>query len=245
MISTTWALYKRELRAYFLTPIAYIFMVIFLLLSGLLAFYAGAFFQRGQADLLPFFEFHPWIYLIFIPALSMRLWAEERRSGTLELLLTLPISPFQAVLAKYLAAWTFAGLTLCLTFPFWLTVNYLGQPDNGTIALSYAASFTLSGAFLAIGTALSACTKNQVIAFISTLSVGLLFVLSGFPIVTDFFYQWAPASIVEMIRNFSFMSNFETLIKGVLGLRQVIFFSTLIGLCLYINVLALEVKKAD
>lgn len=244
-MSKIWPLYKRELKAYFVTPIAYIFMVIFLLLSGLLTFYAGLFFERGQADLQPFFEFHPWIYLIFVPAISMRLWAEERKSGTFELLLTLPISPIQAVLGKFLAAWTFAGLALLLTFPFWITVNYLGEPDNGTIFLSYIASFVLAGSFLSIGTAFSAFTKNQVIAFISTLSIGLLFVLSGFPIVTDFFYQWVPTVIVNAIRDFSFMTNFETMTKGVIDLRHIVFFTTFIGLFLFINTLALEAKKAD
>ncbi|MFO1257597.1 MAG: ABC transporter permease subunit [Gammaproteobacteria bacterium] len=244
-MSKIWPLYKREFKAYFVTPIAYIFMVIFLLLCGLLTFYAGLFFQRGQADLQPFFEFHPWIYLIFVPALSMRLWAEERKSGTFELLLTLPLSPIQAVLGKFLAAWTFAGLTLLLTFPFWITVNYLGEPDNGTILLSYIASFILAGSFLSIGTALSAFTKNQVIAFISTLSLGLLFVLSGFPIVTDFFYQWVPTVIVNAIRDFSFMTNFETMTKGVIDLRHIVFFTTFIGIFLFINTLALEAKKAD
>src|SRR5487761_1164892 len=159
-------IFRREFASYFATPLAYVFIVIFLVLAGVLTFFLGDFFERGQADLRPFFMFHPWLYLVLIPALSMRLWAEERKSGTIELFLTLPIRIGEAVLGKFLAAWCFAGIALFLTFPFWITVNFLGHPDNGVILASYAASWLMAGAILAIGAAISASTKNQVVAFV-------------------------------------------------------------------------------
>src|ERR1043166_5819626 len=167
--------FRRELASYFATPLAYVFIVIFLALAGTLAFFLGNFFDRGQADLQPFFTFHPWLYLVLIPALAMRLWAEERKSGTIELLLTLPISMTEAVVGKFLASWAFAGTALFLTVPFCITVNYLGHPDNGVILASYIASFLMAGAFLAIGACLSALTKNQVIAFVPTAAGSFLF----------------------------------------------------------------------
>ncbi len=181
-------IFRRELASYFATPLAYIFIVIFLVMAGALAFFVGNFFERGQADLQAFFTFHPWLYLVLIPALSMRLWAEERKSGTVELFLTLPISMLQAVLGKFLAAWAFAGIALVLTFPFWITVNYLGTPDNGVILASYIGSFLMAGAFLAVGACLSAVTKNQVIAFVITAAACFLFTVSGSPIVLSVFH---------------------------------------------------------
>src|SRR2546421_11304584 len=169
-------IFRRELAAYFATPLAYVFIVIFLVMAGVLTFFLGSFFERGQADLQSFFTFHPWLYLVLIPALSMRLWAEERKSGTIELFLTLPIRLAEAVLGKFLAAWVFAGIALALTFPFWLTVNFLGEPDNGVILAGYLASWLMAGAVLAIGAAVSATTKNQGIALIVTASV--VFVLT-------------------------------------------------------------------
>src|SRR5436305_2593225 len=186
-MTRTFAIFRRELRGYFATPLAYLFIVIFLVLAGVLTFFVGNFFDRGQADLQPFFTFHPWLYLVLIPALSMRLWAEERKSGTIELFLTLPISMMAAVLGKFLAAWAFAGIALALTFPFWLTVNYLGTPDNGVILASYIGSFLMAGGFLAIGACLSALTKNQVIAFVVTAAVCFLFTVSGSSVVLGFF----------------------------------------------------------
>ena len=197
-MTNTWVIFKRELVSYFMTPIAYVFIVIFVFLSGIFAFYMGNFFARGQADLEPFFGFHPWLYLFLIPALAMRLWAEERRGGTIELLLTLPITIPQAVLGKFLAAWVFTGIALALTFPMWLTVNYLGDPDNGVIFASYLGSLLMGGAFLAIGACVSCLTKNQVIAFVVTAVVCLIFVLSGYPLVLDFFGSWAPQFLVEV-----------------------------------------------
>src|SRR5580693_9666119 len=204
-------IFRRELTAYFATPLAYVFIVIFLVMAGILTFFVGNFFERGQADLQPFFTFHPWLYVVLIPALSMRLWAEERRSGTIELFLTLPIRMTEAVAGKFLAAWCFAGIALILTFPFWVTVNYLGHPDNGVILASYIASWLMAGAFLAIGSALSALTKNQVIAFVVTAAVCFLFTVSGSPLVLGFLTAWAPDGLVRAVASFSFLSHFNAI----------------------------------
>src|ERR1700747_434592 len=176
-------IFRRELAGYFATPLAYVFIVIFLVMAGILTFFVGNFFERGQADLQPFFTFHPWLYLVLIPALSMRLWAEERRSGRVELFLPLPIRLSEAVLGKFLAAWCFAGIALALTFPFWITVNILGDPDNGVILAGYVASWLMAAAVLAIGAAVSAATKNQVIAFVVTAAFVFVLAVAGTPAV--------------------------------------------------------------
>ena len=185
----------RELKGYFSTPLAYVFIVIFLALMGTFTFYLGGFYERGQADLAPFFNFHPWLYLFLVPAIAMRLWAEERKSGTVELLMTLPVTMWEAVLGKFLAAWCFTAVALALTFPVWITVNYLGDPDNGVIVAAYVGSLLMAGAFLAIGSCISAANRNQVIAFIITVVICFAFLLSGFPLVLDFFSGWAPLSM--------------------------------------------------
>lgn len=244
-MTNIWVVFKRELASYFMTPIAYVFIVIFLFLSGVFAFYLGNFFARGQADLEPFFTFHPWLYLFLTPSLAMRLWAEERRGGTMELLLTLPITIPQAVLGKFLAAWVFTGIALALTFPMWLTVNYLGDPDNGVIFASYLGSLLMGGAFLAIGACVSCLTKNQVIAFVVTAVVCLIFVLSGYPLVLDFFGSWAPQFLVEVISSFSFLSHFNAITQGVIDIRDFIYFASLIAFWLFANVILIEMKKAD
>lgn len=244
-MANIWVVFKRELFGYFATPIAYVFIVIFLFLSGIFTFYLGNFFERGQADLLPFFSFHPWLYLFLIPALAMRLWAEERKSGTIELLLTLPVTMTQAVLGKFLAAWAFTAIALALTFPIWITVNYLGDPDNGVITAGYIGSLLMAGAFLAIGSCISAITKNQVIAFVISVVVCLSFILSGFPMVLDFFTGWAPQVIVDAISSFSFITHFDAITKGVIDLRDLIFFVSLMALWLFANAVLLEMKKAD
>lgn len=244
-MTNIWVVFKRELASYFMTPVAYVFIVIFLFLSGIFAFYLGNFFARGQADLEPFFTFHPWLYLFLIPSLAMRLWAEERRGGTIELLLTLPITIPQAVLGKFLAAWVFTGIALALTFPMWLTVNYLGDPDNGVIFASYLGSLLMGGAFLAIGACISCLTKNQVIAFVVTAVVCLIFVLSGYPLVLDFFGSWAPQFLVEVISSFSFLSHFNAITQGVIDMRDFIYFASLIAFWLFANVILIEIKKAD
>ncbi len=242
--SLIWVLFKRELASYFTTPIAYVFIVIFLFLSGIFTFYLGNFFDRGQADLLPFFTFHPWLYLFLIPALAMRLWADERKSSTIELLLTLPITIIEAVLGKFLAAWAFTAIALVMTFPMWMSVNYLGQPDNTVIMAGYLGSLLMAGAFLAIGSCMSALTKNQVIAFVITAVVCLAFILSGFPLVLDFF-SWAPQIIVETISSFSFLTHFNAISKGVIDLRDIIYFFSLIAFWLFATAILIEMKKAD
>jgi ABC-2 type transport system permease protein len=240
-----WVLFKRELSSYFATPIAYVFIIIFLFLTGIFTFYLGNFFARGQADLSSFFTFHPWLYLFLIPALAMRLWAEERKSGTIELLLTLPVTITEAVLGKFLAAWAFTAIALFLTFPMWISVNYLGNPDNAVILAGYIGSFLMAGAFLAIGASMSALTKNQVIAFIVTVVVCLAFILSGFPLVLDFFSGWAPQIIVETISSFSFLTHFNAISKGVIDLRDIIYFFSLIAFWLFATTLLIEMKKAE
>jgi ABC-2 type transport system permease protein len=237
--------FRRELASYFATPLAYIFIVIFLVLAGALTFFVGSFFERGQADLQPFFNFHPWLYLVLIPALGMRLWAEERKSGTIELLLTLPIPIGAVVVGKFLAAWAFAGIALALTFPFWLTVAWLGNPDNGVILASYIGSFLMAGGFLAIGSCLSALTKNQVIAFVITAAVCFLFTVSGSAIVLGLFQSWAPDSLIATISSFSFLTHFQSIIKGVIDLRDAVFFASVIGVFLLANVVLVDLKKAD
>ena len=240
-----WVIFKRELSSYFTTPIAAVFLVIFLLLSGTFTFYLGNFFGRGQADLRSFFEFHPWLYLVLIPALAMRLWAEERKGGTIELLFTLPVTLAEAVVGKFLAAWCFTAIALVLTFPIWITVNVLGNPDNGVILAGYLGSLLMAGGFLAIGSCISALTKSQVIAFVVSVIVCLAFVLSGFPLVLDFVSGWAPHVIIAAISSFSFLTHFDAISKGVLDLRDLIYFLSLMAFWLFVNALILELKKAE
>jgi len=242
---STWTIFRRELASYFATPLAYVFIVIFLALAGALAFFLGNFFDRGQADLEPFFSFHPWLYLVLIPALAMRLWAEERKSGTIELFLTLPISIGEAVMGKFLAAWAFTAIALVLTFPFWITVNILGSPDNGVILASYIGSFLMAGAFLAIGAALSALTKNQVIAFVLTASLCFLFTVSGSSLVLGFLTGWAPESVLTWVTNFSFLQHFSAIVRGVIDLRDAVFFVSVMAFFLFANAIAVELTKAD
>ena len=236
---------RRELASYFATPLAYVFILIFLVLANAFTFYLGGFYERGQADLEPFFSFHPWLFLFLIPALSMRLWAEERKSGTIEVLMTQPLTLWEAVLGKYLAAWAFTALALALTFPLWLTVNYLGNPDNGAILAAYLGSLLLAGGFLAIGSCMSALTRNQVVAFILGVVACFLFLLAGFPLVLDVFRSWAPLPLVDAIVSLSFLTHFESIAKGVIDVRDLLYFAMLIGLFLLATVIALELRKAD
>ena len=242
-MSNVLMIFRREFGAYFSTPLAYVFIVIFLALSGAFTFYMGYFFERGQADLQAFFSFHPWLYLVFVPAVSMRLWAEERRGGTIELLMTLPTSTTQVVIGKFLAAWAFIGVALALTFPIWITINYLGTPDNGVAFAGYLASFMMAGAFLSIGACVSAATKNQVIAFILAAVVGFLFLTSGLEIVIAFFRGWAPAAVVDAVAGMSFLTHFSAITAGVIDLRDVLFFGSLMAVCLFINVLLVDTQK--
>ncbi len=239
------ALFRRELQSYFATPVAYVFIVIYLVLMGTFTFYLGQFYERGQADLSSFFNFHPWLYLFLVPAISMRLWAEERKTGSIELLMTMPITAWQAVLGKYLAAWAFTGIALALTFPVWITVNYLGRPDNGAILAGYVGSFLMAGGFLAIGACVSATTRNQVIAFVITIVVCFGFLLSGFPMVLDLFSGWAPQALVDGIASLSFLTHFANISKGVIDFRDLVYFGLLIGAFLYANTIVLQWKQAD
>jgi ABC-2 type transport system permease protein len=236
--------FRRELAAYFVTPLAYVFIFIFLVLSGATTFFLGNFFERGQADLGPFFGFHPWLYLLLVPAIAMRLWADERKTGTIELLLTLPVSIGQAVVGKFLAAWAFAGIALALTFPMWITVNYLGSPDNGVILTSYIGSFVMAGAYLAIGAAFSALSKNQVIAFVLAAVFCLLFTVSGTPLVLNAFSTWAPAALVNIIASLSMLANFDGISRGVLDAVNIIYFASVIVLFLFANAVFVSLYKA-
>jgi len=235
----------RELRAYFATPLAYVFIVIFLALMGVFTFYLGGFYERGQADLAPFFNFHPWLYLFLVPAIAMRLWAEERKSGSIELLMTLPVTTTDAVVGKFLAAWGFTAVALALTFPIWITVNWLGDPDNGVILAAYVGSLLMAGGFLAIGSCISAANKNQVVAFIITVVVCFVFLLAGFPLVLDFFAGWAPQAVVDRVAALSFLTHFNSISKGVIDLRDVLYFAIVIVAWLYATAIVLDLKKAD
>lgn len=237
-------IFRREFAAYFSTPLAYVFIVIFLAMSGAFTFFIGYFFDRGQADLAAFFTFHPWLYLVFVPAVAMRLWAEERKSGTIELLMTLPVSTTQAVLGKFLAAWAFIAVALVLTFPMWITVNYLGNPDNGVAAAGYVGSLVMAGAFLAIGSCVSALTRNQVIAFILSVVVGFVFLTSGLEVVIAFFRGWAPPLVMDTVTGVSFLTHFNTILNGVIDIRDAIFFGSFILLCLFINVMLVNLRKS-
>jgi ABC-2 type transport system permease protein len=236
---------RRELASYFATPLAYVFILIFLILANSFTFYLGGFYERGQADLDPFFTFHPWLYLFLIPAISMKLWAEERKSGSIELLMTLPITLRDAVLGKFFAAWIFTALALALTFPLWITVNVLGRPDNGAIVAAYLGSLMLAGGFLAIGSCMSALTRNQVVAFILGVVVCFAFLLAGFPMVLDLFRSWAPQALTDAIASLSFLTHFESIMKGVIDVRDLLYFAMLIGFFLVATAVALELRKAD
>jgi ABC-2 type transport system permease protein len=240
-----WAIFKRELKGYFTTPVAYVFIVIFLLLMGGFTWFLSGFWQTNQASMSAFFFWHPWLYLFLIPAVAMRLWAEERKNGTIELLFTLPISHGEAVLGKFLAAWVFAGIALFLTFPMWITVNYLGDPDNGVILASYIGSLLMAGAYLSIGSCISALTKNQVIAFVLAVVVCVVFVLFGMVGQMSALEGVLPTAVIDLLMFSSFLVRFDAITRGVLDMRDVVYFLSLMGCFLFANVLVLDIKKAD
>jgi len=239
----TLAIARRELTAYFVTPVAYVFLFAFVASTGAATFYFGQFMERRQADLTPFFDFHPWLYLVFIPAVGMRLWAEERRQGTSELLMTLPVTAWQTVLGKFLAAWVFVGIALALTFPIWLSVNYLGEPDNGVILAGYLASFLMAGALVAVTSFASSLTNSQVIAFVLGVVASFLLMMSGLQLVLNLFTGWAPQYIVDLVASFSLLTHFDAIARGVLDLRSIIFFVLLMLLFLFLNRQVVEVWK--
>jgi ABC-2 type transport system permease protein len=225
----------REISGYFASPVAYVFIVIFLLLNGFFTFMLGRLFERGEASLFWFFNWHPWLYLFLVPAVGMRLWSEERRLGTLELLLTMPVTAWQAIVGKFLASWTFLALALLLTFPVMITVNVLGDPDNGIIFCGYVGSLLLAGGYLAVSCATSAMTRNQVISFIVSVVVCLFLILAGWPPVLDLIVQWAPAGLVDLVASLSVIPHFQGFMRGVLDSRDIIFFLSMIGLALFIT----------
>ena len=234
----------RELAAYFATPVATVFIVIFLVLQGTLTFNLGNFFDRGQADLNPFFSFLPWVFLLLVPAITMRLWAEERRLGTIELLLTLPITQTQAVIGKFLAAWAFCAIALVLTFPIVLTVLYLGHPDMGVIASGYIGSLLIAGAFLSVGSAMSALTRNQVIAFVLGVAVCFIFAAASYPLVTDFLNRNTPV-MADVARRFAVIDRYQDFTRGLISLRDLVFFATFIGFWLFLTTVLVDQRKAD
>ena len=224
---------KREIGAYFASPVAYVFIVIFLLLCGFFTFMLGGFFQRGQANLESFFVWHPWLYLFLVPAVGMRLWSEERRLGTMELLLTMPITAWQAIVGKFIASWLFLALALVLTFPVVITVNYLGNADNGVIFAGFVGSWLLAGVFLAVTSVTSALTRNQVISFIISVVICLFLILAGFPPVLELFVRWAPSWLVDTIAAFSVFPHYDRFQKGLLDSRDWVFFLSAAGFCLF------------
>nr|WP_252736598.1 MULTISPECIES: ABC transporter permease subunit [unclassified Psychrosphaera] len=244
-ISMISILTKREFLSFFATPVAYVFIAIFLVMSGIMTFNLGGLYERGQADLMPFFNFHPWLYLFLVPAFAMRTWSEERRSGSIELLMTLPITTVQAMAAKFLSAWLVLGLALVLTFPLWLTVNYLGAPDNGVIVAAYFGSWLMAGAFLAVGICMSALSKSQVVAFILAVTVSFLFVLSGSDAVLGAFQGWLPSVVIDVIASLSFLQHFDAIAKGVISLKDVGYFVVVIVCWLAAGLVIIENKKAD
>lgn len=244
MLNNLNTIFKRELIGYFETPVAYVFIVIFLLLTGMFTFYMGNFYEGGQANLEPFFMWHPWIFLFLIPAISMRLWAEERKTGTIELLMTLPIETWEAVLGKYLAAWCFALVALLLTFPIWITVNYLGEPDNGTIFAGYLGSVLVAGGFMAIGACISALTRNQVVSFVVSVTICFIFNLSGLPVVLNFFGSLGfSQTMLDIVSSFSFLTNFVEMVRGVISIGNLVYFVAIILFWLAMNILAVEAKR--
>ena len=244
-LNKTYIILDRELKGYFRTPLASIFLLVFLALSSGMTFFLGRFFERDQADLTAFFSWHPWLFLVLMPAIGMRLWAEERRSGTIELLITLPVTNTQLVVGKFLASWIFTLIALILTMPIWITVNYLGEPDNHVILISYFGSWLMAGAFLALTSCLSAITKNQVIAFIISSISGFVLIMAGFNLVLSAVRSWSPNWITETISSMSFLSHFSRIQMGVFDLSTLVFFISMIILCLWINVQLVQVKKAD
>ena len=236
---------KRELLAYFRSPVAYVFIVIFLVANAGCTFLLGNYYDSQQASLELFFLFHPWLYLFLIPAVGMRLWAEERHSGTVELLLTLPVRLITAVLAKFLAAWAFIAVALVLTFPMIFTVHYLGEPDNGPIVAGYLGSLLMAGAYLAVASCTSALTKNQVISFILSVVICLVLVLLGWGGMSEALNTILPVWLTDLIAQFSFTTHFEALRRGVIDLRDLVYFLSVIGFMLLVNVVVLESRKAS
>ena len=235
---------KRELGGYFGSPVAYVFIVIFLLLTGFFTFYISHFFEAGQADLNVFFQWHPWLFMFLIPAVAMRLWAEERRLGTIELLLTLPVTVTEVILGKFLAAWIFIGIALFLTFPLVLTVMYLGHPDLGVIFCAYVGSFLMAGAFLSVGSMTSSLTRSQVVSFILAVVACLFLTLAGFEPVTAVFSGWAPRWMVDLVSSTSVLSHFASITRGVIDMRDLLYFVSVMVFMIFVNGVILQNRES-
>ena len=239
------AVMKRELSGYFGSAVAYVFIVIFLLLAGFFTFYFSRFFEAGQADLRGFFQWHPWIYLFLVPAVAMRLWSEERRLGTIELILTMPVTVTQVLLGKFLAAWLFIGISLLFTFPMVLTVLYLGNPDLGVIMSAYLGSFLMAGAFLSVGSMTSALTKSQIVSFILAVVICLFFVMAGYAPVTAVLQGWAPLWLVTLMSKASFMTHFFSIQRGVLDIRDLVYYASVMVFMLSANAVFILNRRAS
>lgn len=237
------AIYRRELLSYVTTPTAYVFVAVFLFSIGLFTFQVGGLFETRRADLSAFFAFHPWIFMVFLPAVSMRLWAEESRSGAIELLMTLPAPTWSLVLGKFLAAWTVAATALLMTLPLWITINILGSPDNAAIFTAYLASLLMAGAYLAIGSMMSALTPAQIVAFVLSVLVSFLLTALGLPLVLDFFSGLVGGGVAEVLARFSIMHHFDAAQRGVVEFRSVFYFVSLIALCLGFTTLAVDARR--
>ncbi len=236
----TASVFRREFFAYFSTPIAAVFLVMFVAMAALLAFQAGGLYARGQADLRAFFQWQPWLGLFFMPALGMRLWSDERRSGSIELLMTLPLTTRDMVLGKFLAALAFACVSLALTTPLWITVSWLGNPDHGVIFAGYLASALLFATMLSVSTCISACTRNSVVAFVLGVAACFVLLLTGFPVVLDFFSQWAPKTVIEAVASMSAIVHFNALTRGVFDARDLLYPLSVIIAFLWINAMVLD-----
>ena len=249
-MNPTLTIARRELKGYFASPVAFVVIVIFLLFSAFFTFMLAGLFEQGQATLsqtrysLGFFGWHPWLYLFLVPALGMRMWSEERRMGTIELLLTMPVTPWQAIVGKFLAAWVVVGLALLLTFPVVVTVNYLGSPDNGVIVSGYIGSFLMAGAYLAVTSMTSALTRNQVVSFILAVVICFFLILAGYPPVTDLLTNWAPAWFVEGIASFSVSTHFESLQKGIIDSRNLLYFLSVMAFSLFTTSVIIRAHRA-
>ncbi|HEY4200734.1 MAG TPA: ABC transporter permease [Devosiaceae bacterium] len=242
---TTLSILRRELAAYFSTSLAAVFLVVFLVAAGVLTFYSGDFFEHGQADLSTFFSFHPWLFVVLMPALAMRLWAEEQRTGTIELLMTMPVSPWEVVVGKFLAAWIFAALALVLTFPIWITVNYLGSPDNGVIFASYVGSLLMAGSFLALACCVSALTSSQVSAFVLSVAASVVLLIANQAPLVALLGGIAPGYLVDLIASLSLAQHFDAITRGVLEGRDVVFFIGFIALLLFLNCQILNIRRGN
>lgn len=238
------AIFKREMSGYFDSPIAYVFIAIFLLIIGFFTFYISRFFEMGQADLRAFFEWHPWVYMFLVPAAAMRLWSEERRMGTIELMLTFPVTVTEVILGKFLAAWAFIGISLFLTFPMIFTVLYLGSPDMGAILCGYVGSFLMAGAFLSVGVMTSALTRSQVISFIVAMVICLFFILAGYPPVMDILSGWAPQWLLKIVSSLSFLSHFLSMQRGIIDFRDVLYFVSVISFMLFANAMIVQNRRS-